>query len=289
MTADSTFYVHLRRDLEGIEERIQRRRLLLRSLILLSSAELFSSRARSQSDVASHSGLVPIHPVRADENPVCPAAPRESSGPFPADGTNRNYGEVPNVLTSSGIIRSDIRASFGGSTTLAEGVPLQLTIKLVNTSANCEAMAHHFVYVWHCNRDGEYSLYSRNIRHENYLRGVQVTDGTGRVTFQTIFPACYTGRYPHIHFEIYRSFDRLSGNLVPVLTSQLALPRQVCEAVYTGAVGYTASIGNLSVSTMQADNVFDLSTATQLASQTLSLSGSVPEGYRGAVTVGVAS
>ena len=36
------------------------------------------------------------------------AIPEETSGPYPGDGTNG-----PNVLTESGIVRSDIRSSFG--------------------------------------------------------------------------------------------------------------------------------------------------------------------------------
>ena len=30
-----------------------------------------------------------------------------------------------------------------------------------------------------------------------------MTDASGQVKFTTIYPACYSGRYPHIHFEIY--------------------------------------------------------------------------------------
>ncbi len=38
----------------------------------------------------------------------------------------------------------------------------------------------------------------------NYLRGVQFTDSAGQVRFHTVFPACYPGRYPHLHVEIFR-------------------------------------------------------------------------------------
>ena len=59
------------------------------------------------------------------------------------------------------------------------------------------------VYVWHCDREGRYSMYSQGINDQNYLRGVQVADAAGMVTFTSIFPACYCGRWPHIHFEVY--------------------------------------------------------------------------------------
>jgi protocatechuate 3,4-dioxygenase beta subunit len=85
------------------------------------------------------------------------------------------------VLDDSGIVGSDIRSSFGSSTTTAEGAG---------------------VYLWHCDRDGNYSLYSQAAADENYLRGAQEADAGGPVTFQSIFPACYSGRWPHIHFEV---------------------------------------------------------------------------------------
>ena len=67
------------------------------------------------------------------------------------------------------------------------------------------------VYLWHCNRDGQYSLYSQGVEDENYLRGVQATDAAGTATFTTIFPAAYDGRWPHIHFEVYRSVDEATS------------------------------------------------------------------------------
>ena len=46
-------------------------------------------------------------------------------------------------------------------------------------------------------------MYSQGITDQNYLRGVQVADAKGVVEFTSIFPACYDGRWPHAHFEIY--------------------------------------------------------------------------------------
>ncbi|MFF0904985.1 hypothetical protein ACFYE6_15085 [Kocuria sp. CPCC 205316] len=59
------------------------------------------------------------------------------------------------------------------------------------------------VYVRHCDREGRYSMYSEGVTAQNYLRGVQIADDDGRVRFTSIFPACCTGRWPHIHFEVY--------------------------------------------------------------------------------------
>ena len=78
--------------------------------------------------------------------------------------------------------------------------------------------------MWHCDRDGEYSLYGQGITEQNYLRGVQVADQDGRVSFTSIFPACYSGRWPHIHFEVFDSLESAVAGEDARLTSQIALP-----------------------------------------------------------------
>ena len=80
------------------------------------------------------------------------------------------------------------------------------------------------VYAWHCDRDGRYSMYSEGVEDENYLRGVQVTDDDGKVRFTSIFPACYSGRWPHIHFEVYPDAASITDSTNAIATSQLALP-----------------------------------------------------------------
>jgi protocatechuate 3,4-dioxygenase beta subunit len=218
----------------------------------------------------------------------CIADPTETNGPYPSDGTNSVNGTISNVLTASGIVRSDIRSSFGTSTTTAPGVPLVLTINLVNTNSSCAALSGYAIYVWHCDRAGNYSLYSTGVQNENYLRGVQVTDANGKVTFTTIFPGCYSGRYPHIHFEVFPSLATATTQRNAVLTSQFAMPRDICSAVYAGAAGYSASVTNLAQVTTSNDNVFGDNTAAQITAMTPTLAGSVANGFTGTVTVGVA-
>lgn len=217
----------------------------------------------------------------------CIANPEETAGPYPGDGSNTVNGSVSNVLTESGIVRSDIRSSFGSSTTVAPGVPMTLTLSVVNTNNQCAALSGYAVYLWHCTRDGQYSLYSSGIQDENYLRGVQVTDSSGLVTFQSIFPGCYSGRYPHIHFEVYPSLSMATLYTNKILTSQMALPRDICSTVYSGATGYSASVSNLASVTTSNDNVFGDNTTAQIAAMTPSLSGSIAAGYTGSITIGV--
>ncbi|MDQ1425380.1 MAG: hypothetical protein QOD72_2878, partial [Acidimicrobiaceae bacterium] len=125
------------------------------------------------------------------------AIPEETAGPFPGDGSNG-----VNVLTESGIVRGDIRSSFGSSSTMAKGIVSTVTLTIVDVSTG-KPLNGAAVYMWHCDRDGNYSLYSNTVKNENYLRGVQAAGSDGVVSFTTIFPACYSGRWPHIHFEVY--------------------------------------------------------------------------------------
>lgn len=217
----------------------------------------------------------------------CVAAAAETAGPYPSDGSNTVNGMVSNVLAESGVVRSDIRSSFGSASGVAEGVPLELTLSLVNTNNSCAALAGYVVYLWHCDRAGRYSLYSNGVQDENYLRGVQVSDGSGILTFQTIFPGCYSGRYPHIHFEIYPSLAMATLYTNRILTSQLALPRDISSAVYDEADGYESSVGNLAGVTIASDNVFGDNTDAQMAAMTPTLSGSVAAGFTGDLVVGV--
>jgi protocatechuate 3,4-dioxygenase beta subunit len=203
--------------------------------------------------------------------------PEETAGPYPGDGSNG-----PNVLDDSGIVRSDIRSSFGSSTTTAEGVPLEIRLT-VRDAATGDAAKGAGVYLWQCDRDGNYSLYSQAAANENYLRGAQEADANGTVTFQSIFPACYSGRWPHIHFEVYETLSDATSSGPIVKTSQIALPKEACEAVYATS-GYEQSVSNLSQVSLAGDMVFgDDGGIHQLAT----MSGDASAGYTATLTIGV--
>jgi protocatechuate 3,4-dioxygenase beta subunit len=194
----------------------------------------------------------------------------ETAGPFPADGSNG-----PDVRTLDGIVRRDIRTSFGGLSGTAEGVPLEFS--LVVKDLHGAAVSGAAVYAWHCDRDGNYSMYSTAVTRQNYLRGIQVTDSAGTVGFTSIFPACYSGRWPHIHFEVYSSLATATAGAGPIVkTSQIAIPAAPCDTVY-GSAGYSASVANMKQVSLATDNVFgDDSAVTELATVT----GSVAAGYQ---------
>jgi protocatechuate 3,4-dioxygenase beta subunit len=203
--------------------------------------------------------------------------PEETAGPYPADGSNGK-----NVLRESGVVRSDIRSSFGSSTTTADGVPLTIRLTLVEADGDTPVEGAA-VYLWHCDRAGQYSMYDRAVADENYLRGVQASGADGTVTFTSVFPACYSGRWPHIHFEVYRSVDEATAAGQLLATSQVALPEATCATVYA-TTGYEQSVRNLARVSLTQDMVFaDDGGVSQLAT----MSGDVSGGYTAALTVGL--
>ena len=210
-------------------------------------------------------------------NTSCETIPAETAGPYPGDGSNG-----PNVLQESGIVRSDITSSFGSSSKKAEGVPLTVNLVLLDQSGGCRALAGAAVYLWHCDRAGLYSLYSRGATGENYLRGVQEADANGRVSFKSIFPAAYSRRWPHIHFEVFPSLAQATAAGTKLATSQLALPESACREVYATA-GYEQSVRNLAQTSLGRDNVFGDGGDQQLAT----ISGSTGAGYTAELSVPV--
>jgi protocatechuate 3,4-dioxygenase beta subunit len=204
--------------------------------------------------------------------------PEETAGPYPGDGSNG-----PNALSASGVVRQDITASFGASSTTAEGVPLTVTLTLLDNANGCTPLAGAAVYAWHCDKDGKYSMYDSGLTNENYLRGVQEADANGQVTFKTIYPGAYSGRWPHIHFEVFESMNNATTAGQVLAVSQIALTDAACREVYASA-GYESSARNFPRTTLKSDNVFrDDGGIYQLAT----MAGSVSAGYTAALNVTV--
>jgi len=200
----------------------------------------------------------------------CDVINEETAGPFPGDGSNG-----PDVLSQSGVVRSDIRSSFGEFSGTAEGVPLTIKLAIQDAANDCAALAGAAGYLWHCDREGNYSLYSQAVTDQNYLRGVQEAGSDGIVTFTSIFPACYSGRWPHIHFEVYANLAAATDDANKIATSQVALPADACNAVYA-TDGYSQSVSNMQQVSLESDNVFgDDGGAKQLGT----VSGDVNQGY----------
>lgn len=207
---------------------------------------------------------------------MCTRVPEETAGPFPGEGSNG-----PNVLNQTGVVRSDIRSSFAGLSGTADGVRLDLALTLVSAST-CAPLSGAAVYLWLCDRLGRYSLYSAGVTNQNYLRGVQGANASGLVTFTSIFPGCYPGRWPHIHFEVFPSVAAATNVANKVATAQIALPKTACDLVYA-TTGYQSSVSNLAQLSLATDNVFSDGTALELATVT----GDVASGLTATLTVAV--
>ena len=234
-----------------------------------------TSQASGSSGSTSASG--------ASDSPVAvtdlPAGeiPDETAGPYPGDGSNG-----PDILEESGIERSDIRSSIGADDPV-DGAPLDFTLTITDMANDDVPFAGVAVYSWHCDAQGQYSMYSEGTEDESWLRGVQVADSDGKVTFTSIMPGCYAGRWPHIHFEVYPDIDAISDATNAIATSQLAFPEDVVTPVYA-ETAYAGSSENLAGVSLESDNVFgEDSAALQMATVT----GDVDSGFVASLTVRV--
>jgi protocatechuate 3,4-dioxygenase beta subunit len=186
---------------------------------------------------------------------ACAVTPTETLGPYPS-------------LTN--FVRSDIREG-------KSGLPLALTITIVNSNNSCSPVANAAVDIWQCDAQGNYSEYSQpgyNGTGQTFLRGIQTTDASGRVTFTTVFPGWYQGRATHIHVEV-----KVNNSVVKV--TQIAFEESVIAAVY--ATGVYAAKGRNPTS-----NASDMVFADSLSSETATITGGdATSGYSAAFTVGV--
>lgn len=269
---------------DSLSEHLDRRR----ALFLLGGASLATfvaacganSGGSAVDDATSTTGASATTAGSADTagtaaSTECEVIPEETAGPYPGDGSNG-----PDVLTEDGVVRSDITTSFGSASGTADGVPLTIAFTVLDTANGCVPYEGAAVYAWHCDRDGNYSLYSAGVTDQNYLRGVQPADAAGLVTFTSIFPGCYSGRWPHIHFEVYASVEAATSVSNKLATSQIAIPEDICDEVYATS-GYEQSAANLARISLETDNVFRDGWSRELGT----MSGSINDGLTVALTV----
>jgi protocatechuate 3,4-dioxygenase beta subunit len=193
----------------------------------------------------------------------CTVAPTETEGPFP-------------TKSPASYVRSDIT---DGRT----GYKMKAKITIGNTNNNCAGLANAIVDIWHCDAQGNYSEYggsgmqSTNLQSVHFLRGRQVTDANGVVTFTSIFPGWYNGRATHIHVHIYNA----SGTSLKV--TQIAFPEGAGSAVAV-VNGYAKGMSGYTYNAQ--DNVFNNDTAgVQIATVT----GNTTDGFALSIKLNVAA
>ncbi len=78
----------------------------------------------------------------------------------------------------------------------------------------CRPLAGAWMDFWQADADGRYDNSGFG------FRGHQLTDGAGRYTLETVVPAEYPGRTPHIHVKVRAAGAPQSSTI----TTQLFLP-----------------------------------------------------------------
>jgi protocatechuate 3,4-dioxygenase beta subunit len=197
-------------------------------------------------------------------------------GTFPADGT-----DGPNALLLGDIVRRDVRVSSGPRNVVPEGVPLKLTLTVVDGSSG-KRLEGKAVYLWQADGSGRYSQYSAGFEEENFLRGVQVTDESGEVTFETSFPGAEPGRWPHLNIAVFDSLKKATNGRNATKVTQLAMYRADCDVVY--------SLGSYATSKVNFDNVVlrnDVAFGDGSERQALVLDGSAFDGFAAAKLIGI--
>jgi len=141
---------------------------------------------------------------------ACATSPEETAGPFP-------------IKTPADLVRENIIGD-------RSGVALMITLNIQDVNNNCSPIVGALVDIWHCDAQGNYSEYSRQLdgdfTNNSFLRGRQTTDANGNASFISIFPGWYPGRTPHIHVEIKSS----SGK--SLLVSQISWSDDISNTVY---------------------------------------------------------
>jgi protocatechuate 3,4-dioxygenase beta subunit len=203
---------------------------------------------------------------------ISPTPPSSAAGCVPeaASETRGPYPDRLGMIGNQAFYRQDIREGRSGT-----ALTVQLTI--VDVRSNCAPVTGAAVEIWQCDADGHYSEYAQpgyNGTGQTFLRGLQVTNVGGQVSFLTVYPGWYQGRATHIHVDV-----NVGGRLVK--STQIAFPEDVTRDVYSSGA-YAAKGQN--PTTNARDNVFSDGTSTEMAT----LSGSPANGYTATLTIGVA-
>jgi uncharacterized protein (TIGR03437 family) len=170
------------------------------------------------------------------------------------------------------------------------GVPLTLSITIQNlTDGSCSALSGAYVDIWHCDAKGIYSdeptynpgggTGSVNTTGQKFLRGYQITDANGTVSFTTIYPGWYQGRTIHIHFRV-RTYS--GTTVLSNVVSQIFFDDTVSNTVLSQSA-YSRSTARDTTNTN--DMVYQVANKERMLA---TLSGNVNDGYTAAITAGAA-
>ena len=191
------------------------RRTLLKALL---AAPVVMPAMTASAKAAEFEGTSPLALAAATmgliSSTVCAVMPETTEGPYYIDPR---------------LVRREITEGKAG-------IPLRMQLQVV--TADCRPMANARVDIWQCDAQGDYSGYANmgsnranDTTGQTFLRGTQMTDANGIVTFDTIYPGWYRGRTTHIHYKVF--LDSRT-----VLTSQIFFPDALSEYVYLRNAAY---------------------------------------------------
>jgi protocatechuate 3,4-dioxygenase beta subunit len=205
------------------------------------------------------------------------ASPALTEGPFFVD----------EKLNRSNILGSTTR------TTVVNGIPLTLNLGVYKVSNGLGTpLAGAQVDVWHADAAGTYSdenntgIQSENTLGQNWLRGYQVSDANGAVSFTTIYPGWYQGRTIHMHFKV-RIFNT-SGSTAYEFTSQFFINDTLNDIVMAKSpynTRGTRTVRNANDSIYSGTGNDSITDGTQLS---LTMTDNGSGGYIGAFNIGLA-
>lgn len=227
-----------------------------------------SDSTASSSSSSSSGGSSSSSSSSSGGTEACTVTDEGEIGPYFADDS------------ASGFDRSDITSNLDGSDTQT-GVPLTLTVYVYDAENSCAAMEGVQVDIWHCNAYGIYSdIESEGTTADTYLRGYQLTDADGMVTFTTIIPGWYSGRTTHIHLRLRSSYDEASSTSDGSNTTQVFFPQTLIDTLAASVSPYDSEGAN--PTTNATDRVY----ADQVFGTTLlSTSGSTADGYTASISL----
>ncbi|MBK1881402.1 intradiol ring-cleavage dioxygenase [Luteolibacter pohnpeiensis] len=183
------------------------RRNLLQALIAAPTTALFANYAfgEEETSAVSHELALAAATMGLISTNVASVMPETTEGPYYVDPK---------------LVRSDITED-------RKGILLRLKVQVV--TADCQPVKSARVDLWHCDATGNYSGFEMQAEEgaekKTFLRGTQMTDEFGVVTFETIYPGWYRGRTTHLHYKVF--LDEKT-----VLTSQIFFPDALSEYIY---------------------------------------------------------
>jgi protocatechuate 3,4-dioxygenase beta subunit len=174
--------------------------------------------------------------------------------------------------SATGYNRSNILTNLDG-TDAQTGVPLTLTMYVYDAKNSCAAIQNVQVDIWHCNAAGIYSAESvESTSSQSWLRGYQLTDSTGKVSFTTILPGWYSGRTTHIHFRLRSTYD--STDTSGSNTIQIFFDQTLIDTLATSVSPYSAEGTN--PTTNASDRVYS---QQEDGTTLVTMTGSTSAGY----------